>query len=168
MTWGATALAGLAFNVPCAAAAPQNFTANPGEAVAAQLSNLSSGRPAQLISEYIRPAGKLRGVAVMLPGGGWHQPGPGSVRDTYMQKRAHEIRERAHFGTPITDYGAGEQGFVDAAAAVKRAKRLAHGGKVCIIGYSAGGHIALIIAGETDVDCVETEGAPTDPRELTG
>jgi acetyl esterase/lipase len=110
-----------------------------------------------------RPRGKPRGVMLIFSGGAWLAPPPTEIETT-----RHYEERYVKLGWVAVNVGyrpGGEQSFADVTRAYDRAKREHPDVPICAVGESAGGHLALMLAIERELDCIEPVGAPVD---LTG
>lgn len=101
------------------------------------------------------------GYMLVVHGGAWTIVGAGAVEAVAGHARRYN---QLGWQTDNIDYRPGAASYADVLAAYdalrERAGRRAN---VCIFGSSAGGHLALMVAARRpSVDCVITEGAPTD------
>lgn len=121
------------------------------------------------VKEVKRPDTKAKGVMLIFSGGAWLAPPPDEVAAT----RHYEDRYSA-LGWVAVNVGyrpGGEQGFADATRAYDKARADHPGLPICAVGESSGGHLALMLAIERPLDCVEPVDAPVDltkglPRQL--
>lgn len=117
--------------------------------------------------EYIQPAGKMRGVALIIHGGAWGMSGPETVNNPIIRREASVVRS-AGFASMNIDYRNGLDGFQDITTFYHKARTIAGSRPVCAVGTSAGGYWALELALKRKIDCVITQGAPTDLTSLEG
>jgi len=123
----------------------------------------STGQPAQITS----PAGKSRGVAIVIHGGAWQMVGPDAMAS---QRDNIDVVVGAGWTAVNIDYRPGYQSVADSIAAYDWIRETV-GPKtpICTVGDSAGGHLALMIAWKRpDVACVVAMGAPTDLPAVQG
>lgn len=103
-----------------------------------------------------------RGTVIGIHGGSWLLTGSEKLmagpRPALARWRA------AGWSTVNIDYRPGRAALSDIRAAVRDARRKTR--RVCLYGESAGGHMALLVATQIKVDCVQTVGAPTDLPKL--
>jgi dienelactone hydrolase len=105
------------------------------------------------------PSGESRGVVVFFHGGGWL----GGSEYVVASRPASNRYAAAGFTVLNVDYTTGAQSVADAYAWYEYARSIADGKPVCVAGESAGGHLALMVAGEYEsVGCVIAEAPPTD------
>lgn len=121
---------------------------------------------APAFEEVVRPDGRPRGVMLIFPAGGWFAQPREAVRTT-----EHYTRRYARLGWTAVNVGyrpGGEEGYRDALDAYERARRDNPGLPICAVGESSGGHLALMLAVERPLACVEAVGAPADLPTLKG
>lgn len=100
-----------------------------------------------------------RGVVILLHGGGW-QPNPGGYR---AQVKYGKAIEAGGVVTVAVGYGTGASGLRQIEDVYSKAQRCFPDAPVCVIGDSAGGNLALMLATrEPDLSCVIARAAPTD------
>ncbi len=105
-----------------------------------------------------------RGVMVMVHGGGWWKVGPGRVSE--LRPEAAFWRRRG-WDTYNVDYAACTPRAIGNVVAFYDLARRAHPRlPVCLVGGSAGGQLALMVAARRDPACVIGEAAPTDLRSV--
>jgi dienelactone hydrolase len=142
-----------------------------GQGTGPQPSGAGSGAAPGLIDDgppqftWGKPAGAYagaapRGVVFLVHGGGW-RPNPIAYRQQLSLAPAYQ---RAGFATLVLGYGPGPNGLEDLEHFYDRARRR-YGKRtpVCVIGASAGGHLALMLATrEPGLACVIDLGGPAD------
>lgn len=105
--------------------------------------------------------GERRRVMLLLHGGAWFTVGAGAMAD---QRSVAGSWRAAGWTTVNAGYRACKRSVDDVVAVYDRIRE--HFGPdvpVCVRGESAGGHLALLLAGlRSDVDCVIAAAAPTD------
>jgi hypothetical protein len=123
------------------------------------------GAPARY--EIGQPTGAFAGQAakgtiLILHGGGWHET------DNLASVRGEADRWRARgWRTVNASYRACGQSFNDALWFYDQIRSLWGSVPTCILGQSAGGHLALTIAAwRPSVACVVDEAGPSDPASL--
>jgi acetyl esterase/lipase len=112
--------------------------------------------------ELGEPTGPAAHAPLMfiVHGGSWVGDGPGQVQS--MRKEADLWRHRG-WRTLNLDYHACARSFADVLAFYDHFHRLAAGRSICVEGFSAGGHLALMLAAERpEIRCVMGFAAPTD------
>ena len=124
-----------------------------------------AGAPARY--EIGQPTGDFlgqdpRGTVLILHGGGWHET------DNLASVRGEADRWRARgWRTVNASYRACGQSFNDALWFYDQIRSLWDAVPTCILGQSAGGHLALTIAAwRPSVACVVDEAGPSDPASL--
>ena len=97
---------------------------------------------------------------LVVHGGGWTKTGGGMVRR--MAPDARRLR-RLGYGVTNIDYRSGTFAFLDVLDAYDRLReRVGRDTPICILGASAGGQMALMVAlRRADVACVIAHAAPT-------
>ncbi len=114
--------------------------------------------PTGPLPQETRIVANAKGVVIGVHGGSWLLTGSETLmagpRPALARWRA------AGWSTVNIDYRPGRAALADIRAAVRAARRTAR--RVCLYGESAGGHMALLVATQVKVDCVQTVGAPTD------
>src|SRR4051794_28039136 len=114
------------------------------------------------------PAGVAhhRPQVLVVHGGGWTKTGDGMVRR--MAADARRI-QRLGYGAENIDYRAGRLAYLDVLAAYDRLRaRVGEGTPICILGASAGGQMALMVALQrADVACVIAHAPPTELTSLS-
>lgn len=121
------------------------------------------GADAPAPAEGSVPSGPVRGMVLLVHGGGWYAVGHAAL--AHMRGEAAVWRGRG-WRTVATTYRGCGASAADVLWAVDRMRELHPDLPLCLHGQSAGGHLALLAAAlrPDDVDCVVTEGAPTDPE----
>jgi acetyl esterase/lipase len=106
---------------------------------------------------YSRPIGYV----LVIHGGGWQAVGKATVVEarpeaTFFQKRG--------WATYNVDYRRGEDSLADVTATYHELiRRVGRNEPVCVFGGSAGGNLAMLLAATVpSVNCVISEGGPTD------
>lgn len=110
--------------------------------------------------------GEARGVVLLLHGGGWTLTGPWAA--TGMRADADRWRARG-WQTVNASYAACGDALEDVVAFVDHIRaRIPDGKPLCIVGTSAGAHLALLAAARRPgvVDCVVSQSGPTDLASL--
>jgi len=114
------------------------------------------------------PAGvaRHRPQVLVVHGGGWTKTGDRMVRRMAADARR---RQRLGYGVENIDYRPGRFAYPDVLAAYDRLRaRVGEGTPICILGASAGGHMALMAALQRpDVACVIAHAPPTDITTLS-
>ena len=124
------------------------------------------GREAPAWELALPQSGPVRGVAMMVHGGGWTWVGPGTLRGCDMHVERWLQRGWA---TVNVDYRAGGQSLPDVLAFHDAIRGWAGmDTPMGILGVSAGGHLALMTAAQRNVDWVVGVGAPTHLASLGG
>jgi fermentation-respiration switch protein FrsA (DUF1100 family) len=102
------------------------------------------------------------GVVLTVHGGGW-KGDLGAGADDVMRSYIDDVRSWG-YGVYNLGYQSGAESLSDTLAAVRRVSRLNRRRKLCVLGGSAGAHLALIAAAELPklVDCVVDIGGPPD------
>jgi acetyl esterase/lipase len=155
-------------HIPTIARAWVRVTSSVIVAVAATLL-LAAGRADALLSpnnEYHTPSGAYAaqrpvGWVLLIHGGGWQVTGKAPVAAT----RPEADFFRSHgWGTYNIDYRPGTRSLTDVLSAYDALRRrVGPAAPVCAWGGSAGGHLALLLAGyRSTVACVISEAGPTD------
>lgn len=138
----------------------------PGDATPAGLSTgvLGAAPAPYEVGEPTRKpprGGERRRVMLLLHGGAWFSVGQGAIAD---QRAGADAWRAAGWTTVNADYRACSRSVDDVVAVYDLVR--SHFGPdvpVCVRGESAGGHLALLLAGlRSDVSCVIASGAPTD------
>lgn len=114
----------------------------------------------ETVKSVKRPDGKARGVMLVFSGGAWLAPPPTEVETT-----RHYEERYTKLGWIAVNVGyrpGGEESFADVTEAYDNAKADNPGLPICAVGESSGGHLALMLATERNLDCVEAVGAPAD------
>lgn len=103
---------------------------------------------------------------LVVHGGGWTKTGGHMVRR--MAPDARRLK-RLGYGVENIDYRPGALAYLDVLAAYDRLReRVGKGTPICILGASAGGQMALMIALQRpDVACVIAHAPPTELRSLS-
>jgi dienelactone hydrolase len=124
-----------------------------------------SGAPARY--EIGAPTGEFagqspKGTMLILHGGGWHQT------DSLAEVRGEADRWRARgWRTVNATYRACGQSLTDALWFYDQIRSQWGSVPTCILGQSAGGHLALTVAAwRSSVSCVIDEAGPSDPASL--
>ena len=100
-----------------------------------------------------------RGYVMVIHAGGWYIVGKGMLGLEYPNVAR---LNRWRYSTLNVDYRKGAAGLDDVLRFHDELRRRIGGAKLCVLGTSAGGHLALMLARRRpDVDCVITEAAPT-------
>ena len=101
-----------------------------------------------------------REVVMLIHGGGWAGIDPTAVQETAAQA---PIYESAGYETVVPDYRRGAQGIDDVERFYHEAQRRFPNLPICVVGNSAGGHIALMLAvKDPDLACAVSLAGPTD------
>lgn len=122
-------------------------------------------RPAA-IEKVVRPDERPRGVMLIFPAGGWF-PQPREALRT-VEHYAARYRRLGWTAVSVGYRPGGEEGYRDALDAYERARRDNPDLPICAVGESSGGHLALMLAVERPLACVEAVGAPADLPTLKG
>jgi dienelactone hydrolase len=111
------------------------------------------------------PAGAVPRLAVMvIHGNGWIGPDPELIRKTANTEMWHH----QGWAIMIPEFQAGASGLEDLVADHDDLRRRYPRTPICLFGYSAGAHLALMLAvRRPDVRCVISEAGPTDLRALS-
>jgi dienelactone hydrolase len=111
------------------------------------------------------PAGAVPRLAVMvIHGNGWIGPDPELIRKTANTEMWHH----QGWAIMIPEFQAGASGLEDLVAHHDDLRRRYPRTPICLFGYSAGAHLALMLAvRRPDVRCVISEAGPTDLRALS-
>jgi acetyl esterase/lipase len=115
--------------------------------------------------EVSPPAGAFtgmspKGVMMLIHGGGWHKVGPGIVAAD--RGRATAWRERGWTTVSITYSGCGKS-VDDVLWFYDHIRTVWPSAAICAGGYSAGGHLALMVAAlRPGLACAVSEGGPMD------
>lgn len=112
--------------------------------------------------------GEERGVVLLLHGGGWTLTGPWAA--TGMRPDADRWRARG-WRTVNASYRACGEAIGDVLAFVDHVRaRIDDSKPLCVVGTSAGAHLALLAAARRPeaVDCVVSQSGPTDLESLAG
>ena len=123
------------------------------------------GAPGPAYSETGAPltgGGEERGVVLLLHGGGWTLSGSWAAAG--MRADADRWRARG-WRTVNASYRACGEAIDDAVAVIDHIRaRIPAERPLCIVGTSAGAHLALLAAARrpVDVDCVVSQSGPTD------
>jgi acetyl esterase/lipase len=142
-------------------------TGSPGAGV--NTTALGSDAPAYY--EVGQPTGAYagrapKGVMLVIHGGGWASVGAGGVAS--MRGDADRWRARGWRTLNFT-YRACRQSFDDVLWFYDHARQLwGDALPFCALGASAGGHLALELAGARSLDCVVDQAGPTDTTSLQG
>ena len=109
--------------------------------------------------EIVAPANGRTPVGAMLliHGGGWLQ-GEGGV--IVMREAAQRYADQGWLVWNI-DHRSGQNAFPDVQMWFRTLAAEVEG-PICASGGSSGGHLALLLAAHEEVDCVISEGGPTD------
>jgi dipeptidyl aminopeptidase/acylaminoacyl peptidase len=114
------------------------------------------------------PAGVAAGrpQVLIVHGGGWTKTGAGMVARMAPDQR--RLR-RLGYGTDNIDYRAGAFAYLDVLSAYDRLReRVGRDTPICVLGASAGGQMALMLAHDRpDVACVIAHAPPTLLRSLS-
>jgi acetyl esterase/lipase len=106
------------------------------------------------------PTRQAAPLMLVIHGGGWSDDGPGQVQG--VRNQADRWRARG-WRTLNLDYHACSRSLGDVLAFFDHFRSLAKGHAVCADGFSAGGHLALMLAAEREqLRCVIGRAAPTD------
>jgi acetyl esterase/lipase len=97
---------------------------------------------------------------MVIHGGGWVFVGPNAVRT----KLGPDFFNPRGWGVYSVDYRSGQRSFWDTLAAYRHLRaRVGYRIPVCLLGQSAGGQLALLVAAvRPSVSCVISEAGPTD------
>lgn len=100
-----------------------------------------------------------KGWVILAHASGWHIVGEGMLGFEYANaERLH----RWGWSTLNVDYRKGARGLKDLVRFHDELRSRIGGGKLCVLGTSSGGHLALLLARRRpDIDCIITEAAPT-------
>jgi acetyl esterase/lipase len=111
------------------------------------------------------PAGeRVKGLVILIHGGGWTQVGPADV--AYERPKAAFYNARGWMALNV-DYSAGAAGFADVLRFYDLARAsLGPDVPICASGESAGGTFALLLAEARPLRCVIDEAGPTDLLDL--
>jgi acetyl esterase/lipase len=155
----AVGLAGLAAAMAVVTAA-SGCGSSGGGVEASACKNQSHGFPK---TTWAIPATNPRGVVMLLHGGGW-QPNPSGYRE---QVAFGKVIEAGGVATVAIGYGPGRAGFRQVEGVYGQAHRCFPDAPICVIGDSAGGHLALMLATrQPNMACVIARAAPTDLTSL--
>jgi acetyl esterase/lipase len=118
--------------------------------------------PSAQAAPYQTVSGPADGPAavLVLHGGGWYSVGADDT-DQMADSWGPQFADR--YLTTSTDYRPGAASVTDALAAYDALRaQVGSATPICVMGTSAGGHLALMIAARRDVACVVAVAPPTD------
>ncbi len=118
--------------------------------------------------EAYAPDGRPRGVVILVHGGGWVDVGPGQMEFVRRTLSPHWLARG--WATVISGYRGCRQSIDDVLALYDLVRaRVGPSTPIGVVGESAGGHLALLLAAERgDLAFVAARAAPTSALQLGG
>jgi acetyl esterase/lipase len=117
--------------------------------------------PLRLDREIFRPPRdqKVRGVVLVIHGGGWQGGQPRLMQG--IEPDAERLARWGYIAWSV-DYRSGRRSLEDVVDWYRLIRTRHPQRRICAKGTSAGGHLALMLAVRTRIDCVIDESGPTD------